>query len=46
MTFKFVGKIALIEKIIPPSNPRLPPIEPLIPKVAFESIVCSYFNFE
>ena len=32
--------------LIAPSNPRLPPIEPLIPKVPFESIVCDYFQFK
>ena len=32
--------------LIVPSNPRLPPIEPLIPKVPFESIVCDYFQFK
>ena len=32
--------------LIAPSNPRLPPIEPLIPKVPFESIVCDYFHFK
>ena len=29
--------------LIAPSNPRLPPIEPLIPKVPFESIFYDYF---
>ena len=32
--------------LIAPSNPRLPPVEPLIPKVPFESIVCDFFHFK
>ena len=32
--------------LIAPSNPRLTPIEPLISKVSFESIVCDYFRFK
>lgn len=32
--------------LVAPSNPRLPPIEPYIPKVPFESIVCDYFHYK
>ena len=32
--------------LIAPSNPRLPPIEPLIPKVPFESILCYCLLFK
>ena len=32
--------------LIAPPNPHLPPIEPLIPKVPFESIVYDYFHFK
>ena len=32
--------------LVAPSNPRLPPIEPLIRKVPFKSIVCDYFQFK
>ena len=32
--------------LIAPSNPRLSPIEPLIPKVPFVSVDCDYFHFK
>ena len=31
--------------LIAPSNPRLPPVEPMIPKYPFECIACDFFHY-